>query len=221
MEFKDYFKNEKKKGKQFKIVYVEEYFKIKNPIVENLSTPHKNYCFKVVTKTYNSEVISELIRRQDVSLIILDVDQLWDNFPQIVSQIRAFCWHMPIVFASADKERAARVLSTIYEADTKYQKAFRTKKLEENEKNQDFVRIGGYLIPMSIFTNSELKLKHLLYPTVNNLIYQAWDKFSLVTSVATSKLYRLVRNANLVKRQVDEVLNKERKNKDDKNKGKG
>ena len=218
MEFKDHFK--KKKGMQFKIVYVEEYFKIKNPIVENLLTPHNNYHFELITKTYNSEVIGELIRNPNISLIILDVDQIWDNFPQIVSQIRAFSWHIPIVFASADKKRAEKVLSTVYEEDIKYQKAFNTKKIEEDEKNLDFVKIGGYLIPINVFANNEIKMKHLLYPTVNNLIYQAWDKFSLVTSIATSKLYRLIRNANLVKRQVDEVLNKERKNKGDKNKGK-
>jgi len=217
MEFKDHFK--KKKGMQFKIVYVEEYFKIKNPIVENLLTPHNNYHFELITKTYNSEVIGELIRNPNISLIILDVDQLWDNFPQIVSQIRAFGWHIPIVFASADKKRAEKVLSTVYEEDIKYQKAFKTKKIEGDAKNMDFVRIGGYLIPINVFANNEIKLKHLLYPTVNNLIYQAWDKFSLVTSIATSKLYRLVRNANLIKKQVDEVLNKERKNKEDKDKG--
>jgi len=211
MDKMNYFKKKEKKGRNFKVIYVEEYFKIKNPIAENLSIPHKNYSFELITKTFNSEVISELIKNPDVSLVILDADQLLDNFVQITSQIRAFGWYIPIVYASADKKRAERVLSKVYEEDIKYQKSFSIKKTDEVTQNQlNFIKIGEYLIPTSTFANDEIRLKHLLYPTVNNLIYEAWEKFSLFTSVAASKLYRLIRNANLVKEQVDKILNKDK-----------
>jgi DNA-binding NarL/FixJ family response regulator len=216
-EFDGQNKNKNERRKIYRIVYVESYFKVREPISKNLIMPHTKYSFDVIPKASNLQVIPELLKNK-IDLVILDVDQILDDFLAITNQIRSFVWYMPIVFASADKERAVHVVNNIISTDRRFSEAIRRKfkissliddKIEnQGLDNVDVIQIGPYLIPADLIMNREIQIKCLVYPVIDENIYYPSDKFSLVTSVAAIKLNKLIKRSMQIKEKLEKYFNK-------------
>jgi hypothetical protein len=171
----------------------------------------------VIPKASNLQVIPELLKNK-IDLVILDVDQILDDFLAITNQIRSFVWYMPIVFASADKERAVHVVNNIISTDRRFSEAIRRKfkissliddKIEnQGLDNVDVIQIGPYLIPADLIMNREIQIKCLVYPVIDENIYYPSDKFSLVTSVAAIKLNKLIKRSMQIKEKLEKYFNK-------------
>ncbi|MEM3369550.1 MAG: hypothetical protein QW783_03495 [Candidatus Micrarchaeia archaeon] len=195
----------------YRAICVEEHEDLRSILatrLKEIGNSYRDFKIDFSILKYNSEIQSEIIKNGEIDLVIVDLDQYPNDPVNITSQIRAFGWHIPIIFASVEKIKAVKALNLVSVTDL----AFSTKGSTNNSSYLlAMKRIDEHLFSLS--KQHQIKsLNQILFPILNNLIYHAMDKQVLYLSKGPKIISSAILRAKEIRKHVVSILNEKDKN---------
>ncbi|MCS7109334.1 MAG: response regulator [Candidatus Micrarchaeota archaeon] len=191
----------------FHVICVEEHDSLREGLAQRLkdvSNSLKGFSIEFSLIKYNSQIPSEIVKNGGTDLVIIDLDQTFDLI-DTVNQIRAFGWHIPLIFTSVEKIKASNSLLLVKKTDASF---------SEFKYNLNYSIVYS-LDKLNEFINSNDKqftpFERQIFPILDNLIYQAIDKQKLYLSQCSRIIINSILRAKEIKRKIDELIRNNRR----------
>ncbi|MCX8202240.1 MAG: hypothetical protein N3G74_00290 [Candidatus Micrarchaeota archaeon] len=196
----------------FKAICVEEHDSLRNGLssrLKEIGNSFRGFKVEFSLAKFNNEIPGLIIKNEGADLVIIDLDQHPNDPVNTVNQIRAFGWYIPVIFASVERIKAVKALNIVKSVDIAFSG------INNLSNNGSIIynlnKFESYLSMQDMAKKSQLE--RMLFPILDNLIYNSVDKQVLYLSKGPRIISSAILRAKEIRMHVEEAIERYKRNK--------